>query len=945
MKAVAALCIVLCCLYSQAQQSAVKGIVSIHNSETKTGKRQYVTNAEIEDDFGKATPRLTDNQGRFILMYVGIPEKATVSFQVKKTGLQVVDQTALSAVAGQASEVKISMAYPDSINEYRRKIFQVGKTEAEKRLERLVESNAKELVSLRKNETQNAEQIKKLEAAMAMLDEQSKRITDQAEALARKYAPLNLDDAPKLFRSAFFLFQKGYFDSAYQLLQQANLDGRVDAILVERKKIVRIQEELKQRDSVAVLNTDDARQALELKADFHETKYEFDSAAHCYEQLIRLDTANGNYLLAYSKFLSFLNSYDKALLYANKALAAFRKGGKEGKELKDAGIAKTDINIGNIYSKRAQYAKAEIPYDEALAISKRLAKANPRIYEDFVASVLNNMGTHYSNKRDFARSQAAYLDAIKLYTKLAKKDSLTYKPKIAYAQAGLGVMYRFKSDFDKAKAVLSDAMQTYQQLVKDNPALYQPVLATTEDELGNVYTTLNSFDTAETLLQSSLQIRRQLAQSSPQVYQSYVAVTLTNLGSLYSYINNLGKAETALLQALEIYKQLIKDNPQVYEASTANTQSALAILYSKNGDAPKAEAAYASAIGTYQKLAVDNPQVYDGQIANALYNQGTFYSYTGNYAKAETALLNAHSISTRLAKADVKMNGRDLALINASLGDLYKNKAEYAKAETLLQEAISMYQQLTKGLPGMYEPYLANTQSKLGDLYQQKGDSLQAEATYNTSIQTYKALAKKNPQAYEPELTIVSTSLINLYINRKNYPQAEKLLTETWAIEEKWMASYSQVYTAPLLKTAEYMAVLYTAMPATTAQQQASIKKAEDRINQLIKAKKISATQLANYYGNTSWDLCMATKFSEAERYARKGIAADKGETWIQINLAHALLFQNKYPEALKLYKELKQMKMANGSSMAIGCLTDLDALEKAGITNKEVGTIKAALQ
>src|SRR4051794_32658463 len=102
--------LLFCYLQGPAQQSVIKGIVSIHNSETETGTRQYVINAQVEDESGKAQPRVTDEQGQFGLSYVGIPDKTSVSFVVKKTGLQVVNTDALNAVTGQNKIIKISMA-------------------------------------------------------------------------------------------------------------------------------------------------------------------------------------------------------------------------------------------------------------------------------------------------------------------------------------------------------------------------------------------------------------------------------------------------------------------------------------------------------------------------------------------------------------------------------------------------------------------------------------------------------------------------------------------------------------------------------------------------------------------------------------------------------------------------------------------------------------------
>ena len=62
-------------------------------------------------------------------------------------------------------------------------------------------------------------------------------------------------------------------------------------------------------------------------------------------------------------------------------------------------------------------------------------------------------------------------------------------------------------------------------------------------------------------------------------------------------------------------------------------------------------------------------------------------------------------------------------------------------------------------------------------------------------------------------------------------------------------------------------------------------------------------------------------------------------------NLAPALLFQNRYEEAKKLYIELKPLKDTVGNSIAKACLDDLDALEKAGVKHKDVAKIRTLLE
>jgi len=91
--------------------------------------------------------------------------------------------------------------------------------------------------------------------------------------------------------------------------------------------------------------------------------------------------------------------------------------------------------------------------------------------------------------------------------------------------------------------------------------------------------------------------------------------------------------------------------------------------------------------------------------------------------------------------------------------------------------------------------------------------------------------------------------------------------------------------------------------------------------------------------------LLFASKFNEAEQDARKGLAIDSSYIWIKGNLAHSLLFQGKYREALELYEELKPLKNEEGKSYAAICLEDLDELEKNKVAHKDVDKIRTFLK
>ena len=80
--------------------------------------------------------------------------------------------------------------------------------------------------------------------------------------------------------------------------------------------------------------------------------------------------------------------------------------------------------------------------------------------------------------------------------------------------------------------------------------------------------------------------------------------------------------------------------------------------------------------------------------------------------------------------------------------------------------------------------------------------------------------------------------------------------------------------------------------------------------------------QLAKRYGQLAWAALLIQKFEDAKENAEQGIKADSGKTWIQINLAHALLYLGKTEEAFALYgshmkncddllKDFKEMREA----------------------------------
>ncbi len=68
--------------------------------------------------------------------------------------------------------------------------------------------------------------------------------------------------------------------------------------------------------------------------------------------------------------------------------------------------------------------------------------------------------------------------------------------------------------------------------------------------------------------------------------------------------------------------------------------------------------------------------------------------------------------------------------------------------------------------------------------------------------------------------------------------------------------------------------------------------------------------------------------------------------SWINTNLAHALLFQGKFEEAKAIYQQYKNQPYPQEPGKTFGelFLKDLDELEKAGITHPDVAKIRKVL-
>jgi len=103
---------------------------------------------------------------------------------------------------------------------------------------------------------------------------------------------------------------------------------------------------------------------------------------------------------------------------------------------------------------------------------------------------------------------------------------------------------------------------------------------------------------------------------------------------------------------------------------------------------------------------------------------------------------------------------------------------------------------------------------------------------------------------------------------------------------------------------------------------------------------------MAQRYTSISWHYLFVKEYAQAEKVARKALEINPTYLVSKTNLAHALLFQNRFSKAETIYKELSQTIYQNNETFSKVLLNDFATLEKAGvIPEKRKGDVEKIRQ
>ena len=220
-------------------------------------------------------------------------------------------------------------------------------------------------------------------------------------------------------------------------------------------------------------------------------------------------------------------------------------------------LAKTWLDLGEVYSSLQQLDSSILAYNEAASINRRLAQSDSQEYRYKLAVILGVLGDQYKSAEQYAESENAYLEAVGIYRRLSEDAPQIYEEAFVDLLVELGNFYHSIGQFSKAESAYREAIGVYQRRGDDiNHAnmLYN---------LGLLYSHSNR--TAESIdaYNMALEIYRHLADRNQGLYENELVVTLNNLGVLYwRNKDTYSESKTVLEESLCICRRMKEKDGQ-----------------------------------------------------------------------------------------------------------------------------------------------------------------------------------------------------------------------------------------------------------------------------------------------------------------------------------------------------------------------------------------------
>ena len=840
--------------------------------------------------------------------------RATVS----KKGLMVFNQQAVDEWSARKEPLKLILCDANQFQKQKNNLISIGRNQAEKKYK-------KRLAELEKKNKAQQLTLDEYHAKLDSINRDRDNAEKHMEEYADMFARIDESEVDTLAQRAIELFNQGQLEEAIKLFEQGNYLEKLDDALKVKTQAKELRQKADSAEVLADKDIEEYKKSIQAQVSAYKMSNEWDKAAELLKGLAdKLQTQDviGDYAIFSQNQNQFTEAEKYYKLYISKLSNLFNTRPETYK----SSMAASYNNLANLYCDTQRFADSEQMYNSALEIYKCLAETNPHAYAPALAMSYNNLGLLYCDTQRFTDSEQMYNSALEIYKCLAETNPHAYAPALAMSYNNLGLLYCDTQRFTDSEQMYKSAMEIRKHLVATNPQVYAPALAGSYNNLGLLYFAIQRFADSEQMYKSALEIRKRLAKTNPHAYEPDLAMSYNNLGLLYCDTQRFSDSEQMYNFALEIRKRLAATNPQAYEAGLAVSYTNLGHLYSDTQRFVFSEQMYKSALEIYKRLAATNPQTYEPNLAGSYNNLGLLYHAIQRFTESEQMHKSALKIRKRLAATNPQVYEPDLAASYNNLGLLYRAAQRFTESEQMHNSALEIRKRLAETNPQALKPDLATSYTSLGLLYRYTQRFADSEQMYNSALEIYKRLMGENSFIYGQRLADCLFWLADLQVKQEKYAEAISPFEQALDFYKKEAEQGESIdyYTTIMSRLDQ----LY-GQEKKYSQAYQCFKRNIPLLKTLYQSDKSNYTELLNdILVSQSFYSIFEKQYIEAENYSKEALEVDSTKHVAYSNLAAALLFQGKYQEAEKIYRQYK-------SELKEGFLSDFEEFSKAGVIPK----------
>ncbi|MCC6287489.1 MAG: tetratricopeptide repeat protein [Chitinophagaceae bacterium] len=753
-------------------------------------------------------------------------------------------------------------------------------------------------------------QSKDYQKTIDSLEEQYVKSQRNLGEITEALSSVNLDEVSGTEKAAYAYFTEGKIEEAILLRETLQSEKN---LLIANQRLKELSDKSQINDSaLASVHNSISLHRRNLKEEIILAQLRFDwkTAERKLKFLAENDSLNYENLFNYGDFLYNQNDFRKADIIFEKLISIYKTLSQANPNVFGSNLAGALYKSGAINKARYEFNNAAKLFQQSCNIYNNLYKKDSATFIQPLIKTTIAIADIHARLRLFSKAENEYQQAITVINQIKTANNNTYTSLLAEIQNGQAELSMYANDFTAAEKLLKEALNTQKKLDSINPSLSQELdISAIQTKLAAVYIQQKKFDAARVLLGRSLNLYEKFQQTSPSVFNPLVAEIQTYMGSVYMARADLGTyavnkpdsttAHNYFSHSLQSFRKLSIEAPEVYEPALANTCYNFGVFFNEALETDSAEALYTEAISLYEKFAGQNPAAFDIQLATAQQKLAKLYTLH-NSESAKILLNKALAIYQKHAAAKENMEAEiagvmfDIAVTN------YYSRSVFSKEE--------------------------NERTLKQNLQQ-----------FKNLLTNYEVLDKKKPGTYQEDIQSIKTFIITVESEIKRVNETDpSIYTST---------------TDSARAAQELNGIMYDIQSATTLSnklmlQQSLVTREKNYIKSGVFSDIIS---LGHDLNGLSWYLLFSKKYKDAEDAAKealnpafkKPVNYDMEIEYAKVNLAHALLLQNKYDDAKKIYTSLKGKNYVDGTSYVSMCLDDIDQLEKAGITHKDFEKIK----